>query len=318
MKIKIKWSNNLLPYIILAVLIVTILILQPNVANLSWLGIKSDALLPLALVASGQTLVLITGGLDLSVGGIFSLASSITATQMKDSIGSMIVISFLVLAIGALLGALNGLIIVKLKLQSFIVTLINWSIYGGIALWILPMDGGYIPQPLIDMFMRRIGGWLAVSSIIILILILLWLYFRNTRFGISIFAVGSDRKSAFLMGVKINITTIIIYTISGLLASFAGLFRAVQSATGSPFGGNSYILVSITAAIIGGTSLAGGKGTVIGSIIGALILKLINDLLIFAGISSYWSALCQGLILILAIAVVSISMLIRRRRELEL
>jgi ribose transport system permease protein len=306
----------LIPYIVLVALYAVMIGLQPKLLNLSWLGLKTNDALALILVSIAQTIVLLQGGIDLSVGGIVCVTNSIAALYMQDSLGSILLVSFLVLLLGTAIGALNGIAISKTRLQPFIVTLASWSIWGGVAIWILPIDGGSPPRSFVTALTARPGGF-AVSLMIIFAFILWWLYFRRTRFGVAIYAVGSSEKAAHLNGINVDRTKIKVYALSGLFAAAAGLYRTAQVASGSPLAGNSFIMTSIVAAVIGGTSLAGGRGGVVGSIVGALILKLITDVLVFVGVSTYWSTLCQGLLLILAVIASSLGTL-TKQRELRL
>jgi ribose transport system permease protein len=218
------------------------------------------------------------------------------------------------LALGAAMGALNGLIIVRIGLQPFIATLIAWSIYGGLALWILPTDRGNVPQGFINVLLAHPAG-IPVSLILLVVLGLSWHYLKRLPLGKAILSLGSNAKSAALSGINVNRVRLTVYSLSGFFAAAAGIYRSAQVASGSPTAGNSFILLSVSAAVIGGTSLAGGRGSIVGSIIGVCVLKVIADLLQFSGLSSYWTALFQGLLLILIIAVVSLGELARRRRE---
>ena len=312
---KLKWGN-LIPYVVLITIMVTIGFLQPNTVNLEWLGIKSDSILPLALATVGQTLVMLTGGIDLSIGGIICLTNSLEAIKMTNNPINIIMFTIGMLLLGMVLGIINGLIIVKIRLQPFIATLITWSIYGGLALWVLPTDRGNVPKSFINVLLARPGG-IPVSLIIILGLMGWWLYLQRVPFGKHILALGSNEKSAYLSGVNVNRVKIMVYAMSGLFAACAGVYRTAQVASGSPTAGNGFILVTVAAVVIGGTSLAGGKGSVIGSIIGACILKFIGDLLVFSGVSSYWAALFQGLSLIIIVAIVSVSEIINNRRKIR-
>jgi ribose transport system permease protein len=282
-------------------------ILKPGTISLYYLGIKSDAILPLVLMTAAQTMILISGGMDLSIGGIMSLASCIAATQMGDNLISIVSISIVILFLGALAGSINGMLITKAKVQPFIITLASWTVWGGLALLILKTDGGSI-------FLARISG-IPVSLVIVILIALLWLYFKNTVFGYAIFALGSNERAAFLNGINVDLAKIKLYSLSGLLASGAGLVYAAQIGTGSPIVGDGFILMSVAAAVIGGTSLAGGRGGIVGSIIGAAILKIISDILVFAGITSYWTPFFQGCLLILSVAIGSISMLLTSKRR---
>jgi ribose transport system permease protein len=306
--------RSFIPYVILAALVVSTSVLQPNTVSLDWLGIKTNAILPLALATAGQTLVLLTGGIDLSVGGVISLTNSLEATRMPHTVEGMVAFTLAMLALGFIMGAFNGLIIVRIGLQPFIATLITWSIYGGLALWILPTDRGDVPQGFINVLLAHPGG-IPVSLLLLVVLGLAWVYLKRAPLGKAILSLGSNAKSAHLSGVNVNRVRLLTYALSGFFAATAGVYRTAQVASGSPTAGNSFILLSVSAAVIGGTSLAGGKGSIIGSIIGVCVLKIIGDLLVFSGVSSYWAALFQGLLLILIIASVSVGELVRHRRE---
>ncbi len=306
--------RSFIPYVILIALIVSTSALQPNIVSLDWLGIKTNSILPLALATAGQTLVLFTGGIDLSIGGVISLTNSLEGTRMSNSVESVVLFTLGMLVLGLLLGAVNGIIIVRVGLQPFIATLVTWSIYGGLALWILPTDRGNVPQGFIDVLLAHPAG-IPVSLMLLVVLGLFWLYLKRTPLGKSILSLGSNAKAAALSGINVDRVRLTVYALSGFFAATAGIYRTAQVASGSPTAGNSFILLSVSAAVIGGTSLSGGRGSIIGSIIGVCVLKLIGDLLVFSGVSSHWAALFQGLLLIFIIAFVSITELVKRRRE---
>jgi ribose transport system permease protein len=306
---KLKW-NIILPYIVLFGVLVIMGILRPETISIYFLGIKSDLLLPLIFIACGQTLVLISGGLDLSVGGVMSVSCCLAAINL----GGIFEISILILVIGSLAGFLNGLIISRFRVQPFMVTMASWTMLSGAALGILKTDGGTVSERFTNMLTTRILG-VPVSLLIIVLIIIIWNLFQNTSFGYSIFAIGYNEKAAYYNGVNVGKTKIITYTISGFCAAMAGLLYAGFAGTGSPTIGNNNILISIAAAVIGGTSLAGGYGSIPGTIVGIFILKLISDILVFAGVTSYWAPLFQGSLLIISVAIGSISVLLKQKRE---
>jgi ribose transport system permease protein len=306
----------LIPYVILVLLYVTMILLAPKLFNFAWLGLKTNDAMTLILVSMGQTIVMLAGGIDLSVGGVICVTNSIAALYMQNTTGGMLLMSVAMLALGAAIGLLNGIAITRTQLQPFIVTLASWSVWGGVAIWILPIDGGTPPKGFINALLARPAG-ISLSIILIVVFILAWFVFKRTRLGSSIYAVGSSEKAAHLNGINVNRTKLVVYGLSGLLAAAAGLYRTAQLASGSPLAGNSFIMTSIVAAVIGGTSLAGGRGGLVGSMLGAIILRLITDVLVFLGVSTYWSTLCQGLLLILAVVVSSVAT-IAKRKEVQL
>ncbi|MCL6443104.1 MAG: ABC transporter permease [Alicyclobacillus sp.] len=302
-----------IPYMVLIVLMAILLIMHPGLFSFQWLGLKTDSGLTMVLVGVGQTIVILTGGIDLSIGGILSLATVLAATQMGKSPLSILTWSLLIVLVGGAGGYLNGAIISYLRIQPFIATLATWSIFDGIALWILPTDGGTVPPLFVNELTGSVGG-VPKSLLIILLIMVLWLCFRMTPLGTSLYAIGSSSRAAFLNGSNVHRIRIAAYTLSGVFAALAGLYLSAQTQTGSPTIGSSYILTSVATVVIGGTSLAGGAGGLSGTVLGVFILLFINDILLFAGISSYYTALFQGALLIFAVLSGSVSALLKKRR----
>ncbi|MCL5072505.1 MAG: ABC transporter permease [Actinobacteria bacterium] len=303
-KVKKVFKPNLsgsLPFLVLLVLFIIMVILKPQTFSLYYIGIKFDNALPLLFLAAGQTLILISGGIDLSVGGVMSLTTSMLAVMQLNPI---IVIS-LTLVMGITVGIINGLIIEKLYIQPFIVTLAMWTILGGIAFLFLDMDGGVIDKTIQSIIRSKILN-IPLSFYLAAGLVILWYLIKNSRFGYAMFAIGSNEKAAYCTGINIFAYKIKIYALCGLFSALAGIIYAGQVGSGSPTVGNNNILLSVAAAVIGGTSLSGGKGSITGAIIGVFIFKIIADVLLFAGITSFWVPLFQGLILIISVAISSL------------
>ena len=309
----LKLAPIVVPYAMLLVLVVIYGSVGSSVLTLQELNIQAAAVMTLLLVAAGQTIVILLGGIDLSVGGVVSLTTALAATRLGGhGIGLAAWLAAVVL-LGPALGALNGLLVSRLRLQPFIVTLATWSVWSGVALWILPTEGGTIPQKLIDIANGTVLS-LATPVWLILALVLFWAWFKRTRTGIAIRATGSSENSAYLSGVPTRRTTTTAYALSGLFAAFGGLFLVTQTASGSPTVGNDYILNSVAAVVIGGTSLFGGRGGLGGTIAGAFILTLIASVIFTLGISSFWTPVLTGLLLILAVLANSLIELYVRRR----
>ncbi len=290
--------------------------LQPNVLSMSWISLKAESAITLMFAAIGETFVLLIGGIDLSIAGIISISSSFAAVYMRDNIFSMILISLLTILIGTIIGMFNGFVIQKFKVQPFIVTFATWYIFGGIAYLVLPKDGGDVPQRFVKALTYRIGGTFSVALVIIIVCLLLWLWIKKTRIGISLFAVGNNAHAASLNGINVMRTTLFAYAASGMFAALCGLYRVAVTATGSPTAGESFFNQAISAAVIGGTLLTGGIGGQFGTIIGVLVFKAITDLLVFAGASSYWSTLFQGALLVIAVLFSTVTEILRERKGL--
>ena len=312
------WLLNRAPFLVACLMLLVIVAiygsLQKGVFTLDEINLDTAAAMTLMLAATGQTIVLIRGGIDLSIGGMISLGTVIAATQFGTDPLSIVLWSGAILAIGFAVGAVNGLLISVLKLQPFLVTLASWSILNGVAMLILPTDGGAVPSWWVGFAYAQMFG-LAAPVWMLIALIAFWYWFRATRLGVTIQATGSNEKSSFLSGVSITRINVITYGLSGLFAAAAALYLTTQTGAGSPTIGKDYILPSVAAAVIGGVSLFGGRGNLLGTVIGALILTLIGNLVFVLHVSSYWQPVMSGAILL--IAVLASSMAEKSARGLE-
>lgn len=280
--------------------------MQRGVLTLEELNLDTAAALTLLLAATGQTIVLLRGGIDLSIGGMIGLGTVIAATRFGADPTSTAFWSVAIVLVGAAAGAVNGVLITVLRLQPFLVTLATWSILSGTALIILPIDGGQLPG-----FWMRFGSAapLGISTSVWLLAVLLafWAWFRRTRLLTAIKATGSSERSAFLSGVsplRINVAT---YGLSGMFAALAALYLTTQTGAGSPTIGRDYILPSVAAAVIGGISLFGGRGGLLGTVVGAYILTIIGNLVFVLSVSSYWQPIVSGVILLVAVLASSLA-----------
>lgn len=303
-----------IPYVYCIVLAAAIYTINsPLLVGTGALDIRATALLPLALVAFGQTLVVFTRGIDLSVGGVISTASALLATHLAGEglvlVGELAV----VVLIGLASGLLNGLVIAKTSLQPFIVTLSTWSILSGIAILTLPQQGGLVSPQLTTWLTGSVVG-IPKSVIGVAALVLLWIWLRSSRFVLDLKAVGSDERRAELAGVRVVRRKIEVYAFSGCMAALAGIWLAGQAGGGSPVVGNDYILTSVAAVVVGGTSIFGGVGSALASIAGALALQMIPDLIFALNVSSFWTGFVQGVLLIVAVMLSSLLLQARRNR----
>lgn len=304
----LRWIDRA-PYLVALLILIAIVGLygrmQSGVFTLDELNLVTASALTLMLAATGQTIVLIRGGIDLSIGGVISLGTVLAATRFTDEPATVAMWSAVILAMGFGAGALNGVLISVLKLQPFLVTLSTWSIYTGLALIVLPTDGGAVPPWWTNFGYSEMLG-LSGPVWALLALMLFWFWFRATRLGIVIKATGSAERSAVLSGVSVLKVNIATYGLSGLFAAAAALYLTTQTGTGSPLIGRDYILTSVAAAVVGGVSLFGGRGHLVGTIIGAFILTIIGNLVFALRVSSYWQPVLAGVILLLAVLVSSL------------
>ena len=255
------------------------------------------AAIPLALVAMGQFLVVLGRGVDLSLGPIASVAGVMMATTVTDhpALGLAGPI-----AVGAIAGLFNGLLVARLGLPPIIVTLATMSIWQGVALVILPDPGGAIPEGL---QVALTGGFsyplVGLVELAFCGVAVGWLL--STRFGLHLRAVGGDELAARMSGVRVRNVKTAAYTLGGMLAALGGMYFATTTNTGTPTGGDSFILTSIAAVVIGGVPLGGGRGTALGVVMGALVLTITGSLLYFADVSSFYQSLIDGVILLVVV-----------------
>jgi ribose transport system permease protein len=312
--LRLEQLTTLVPYLLLLVLVV---IYNHNVSGaLSRvsLAITIAGALTLALAAAGQAIVILTGGIDLSIGGIISLSTVIAAQRFTEDWATIILWSAIIVAIGAAAGLVNGLLIVKLGLQPFIVTLATWSLWAGVALWIQPVEGGVIPVRLLNVMNATYLG-LGVPIWITIGLFALWIAIRRSALIYRIRAIGSNREATYLSGVSPLVTIGAAYAISGAFAALAGLFLSTQMSSGDPGSGDSFILQSVAAVVIGGASLRGGRGSVAAAVVGSFVLTLSGSVVFALGYSSQFEDVVRALILVGAILAVSGGSLLQRRRS---
>ena len=294
------------PLLVLLALGVAIGIMRPGTFAIDQINIKVAAAMTLVLIATGETIVMTRGGIDLSVGGILSLTTAICATRGDPGLdGSIFWIGF-VLALGVAVGLVNSVIITLGKLQPFVVTLAMWSILEGCALTVLPAESSGVPKAWVDLEQVTPGG-VGVPIIALAVLIVLWAWFSRTRVYNEIRAAGSNERSAYLNRVSVLGTNAWAYGLSGFFAAAAGLYFSTQTGAGHPTVGTQYVLPAIAAVVIGGTSLAGGRGTLAGTIVGAFILTLIGDVVFLLKLQSYWQWVMSGLILMLVVILTALS-----------
>jgi ribose transport system permease protein len=314
-RVKRPALSTLMPYVYVIALGIGLLATQPALLDGSGaIDVRFSAVLPLALVAFGQTLAMLTRGIDLSVGGIISMTTAILATSGHASGATLVLEIVGLVLLGFVLGALNGAMIAYTRLQPFIVTLAAWSIWDGVALAILPVEGGNVPTGLSNAVFGSVAG-IPKSVLLVAVLFVLWGWLRETRFIRDLRAIGSDETRARLLGVGLARRKLQTYAISGGLAAIAGVYLAAQQASGSPTAGDEFILTSIAAVVVGGTSLFGGRGSAAASIVGAIAYLMIPDLITAVNINSFWSVFLQGFLLIVAVVASSLATRFAARRH---
>jgi ABC-type sugar transport system ATPase subunit/ribose/xylose/arabinose/galactoside ABC-type transport system permease subunit len=263
----------------------------------------SAYLFPLVLVAMAQSVVMLTGGIDLAVGQMMSLATVVLATQMFDTPGSKVGSVALVLAGGALLGLFTGAVVTLIKLPAIIVTLATSFIWAGWALYVLNVPGGHLPVSFAQGFTGRIGGALPATLAVLAATLVIWKLLKSSPLGLAIYAVGDNPRGAFVTGLPVRAARIAAYVVAGALTALAGIGLAAYAATGDPLIGAPYSLASIAAAVLGGVGFFGGQGQLKGAVAGALTLGLMTQILFISGLSPAYQRVIYGAVLVVALGV---------------
>ena len=280
--------------------------LNPRILTLRGLNNLALQTVSLGLVVMAQTLVVIVRELDMSVGAVVSMTTVLVASTMS----SLHVLSIpLALLVAALFGALSGAIVAYARIPGIVVTLASSMIIGGLALVIMPQAGGTVDDSLSD-FVNGQPFLVPDSFLLLLGVLLVWQYVKNTRLGTAIYATGGNAFSAYASGLSVAGAKIAADTGSALLAAIAGLVVCGKTMTGDATVGDTYTLSSIAGTVLGGASFMGGVGTMAGAVAGALIIGILVHILFFLGLSSHYQYIAEGLILL---AAVSIGVLAERR-----
>jgi ribose transport system permease protein len=258
----------------------------------------------IALIAAGSTLVIISGGIDLSVGSVFA-ASAVVGGIVFTSTGNLMLALSTTLGMGALLGLVNGLLITRVGVPPFIATLGMMGIARGLALIIskgIPIYG-------LDERFRWIGQGkvfdvIPVPTLIVIVVYAIFYVVMNyTRFGRFVYSIGSNTEAARLSGINVSLVLVGIYTIAGLMSGLASIVEAGRLATVQPAGGNGYELLAIGAVLIGGASTFGGEGSILATLIGALLVTTIRNGLNILGVNAFWQYVVNGIVIIAAVAI---------------
>jgi ribose transport system permease protein len=304
------WTLGLLGF--LAFLLVFTKLIQPRygVTGIQGLAIS---VLPLALAAVAQAIVVISGGIDLSIGSMMALVNVVAAVLMKgqsEEFGVVVIVGALLL--GVLLGAVNGGLVVLTRVPDIVVTLAMSFVWAGCSLLVLPTPGGGSAKWLMDLVTGSLGNeWIPKAAVALVIMVaVVWIPVRRSLLGLSIYATGSNRLAAFRSGVSVGRTRILAYALTGLFAAFAGLSLTASTGIGTPVPG-PYSLMSVAAVVLGGVSLAGGRGGVFGAVVAVVILQLIRTDMTFLNVNTNLATVVQGAILI---GVVMIGSLVQIRR----
>jgi ribose transport system permease protein len=262
----------------------------------------------LALVAMAQTMVVLTAGIDLSVGMIFIFTNCLASYVVIGSMPLAVLGTVGVMIAGLACGMINGLIVIYGRLQPIVTTIATGSIYYGAALWLRPQPGSSdsFNSDIADFMTGQLPGGIPVGLLaLLLVVVVIWIPFRRSETGRAVYATGSSEVAAYMSGVAIRRAKFAAYSLSGLLSAMGGLYVTFITYSGeaSFANGSTYTLYSIAAVVLGGVSLFGGTGSAIGAIFGALAFRTIGDLLFVFDLEPLWQPLFQGVVLLLAVCI---------------
>ncbi|MGI6080530.1 MAG: ABC transporter permease [Candidatus Avilachnospira sp.] len=289
--------------VVVAIVLLTIVFTALYPAYFSWntfTQILQQATIN-GIIAIGMTFAIISGGIDLSVGSVFAIIIVAVGTFTAGGLNPIIA-AVIGAALGGVIGSINGFLITKMNLQPFIATLGTMSVFRGVAYVI---TGGWpvlnIPDSFRDMFNHKIVQGVPNSVILMLILaVIMGVILNKTRFGNYLYSVGGNEEAAKLSGVNVDRTKIMGYVICGVCAAFAGMVMLASLGTGEPAAGQGYELDAIAAAAIGGTRMAGGKGTILGTVLGAILLSALKIGMILLNVDTFYQYIATGVIIVLA------------------
>jgi len=307
----------LFAFVLFVIAIVINLILQPNMFAKETLNSNMRVFLPIILLSVGQAIVLLGGGIDISVGGVVAIVNTVLATRvgLDGSPEKMWQYIFVSLFAGLLAGAINGFFVAYLRLQPIITTYATSFLYAGFALFILPNPGGGIPANVAALYRNTTPLGLPLAFYVIAIVLLIWIYISSTRYGKYLYAVGGRAQAAYETAVPVIWVQFSTYVISGFMAALSGIAITMLSGSGNADIGGPMTLNSITAVVIGGNAMSGGVGGVAGPIMGAVTLGIIQNIISFARVDTWWETFVKAAIIVAALAAPGAINLIRGRRS---
>lgn len=302
---KTTWLEKLIPFLGLILLIIMISVLNPAFLDLSNLLNLLRQISINGLIAFGMTFVILTGGIDLSVGSILALSSAFIALLITSGVDPILAI-IIGVVIGFILGVVNGVFVTKGNMAPFIATLATMTIFRGLTLVVT--DGNPITN-LGDNYLFQLFGkgyffGVPVPAVTMtIVFIVLFILLHKTIFGRHTYAIGGNEIASKISGIKVNRVKILIYGISGLMSALAGAILTSRLNSAQPTAGTAYELDAIAAVVLGGTSLTGGKGRIVGTLIGVLIIGVLNNGLNLLGVSSFYQQVVKGVVILIAVLI---------------
>lgn len=305
------WTLGLLGFLV--VLLIFTRIIQPTYGAAGIQGL-AISVLPLALAAAAQAVVVISGGIDLSIGSMMALTSVVAAVLMEDQPGEVgLLVAVAVLGLGLLIGAVNGALVVLTRVPDIVVTLAMSFVWAGFALLVLRTPGGGSADWLRQLVLGPlVVDWLPKAAIVLAVVVaVIWIPIQRSRLGLSLYAVGSNQLAAFRSGVSVGRTKFIAYALAGLFAALGGVMLTASTGIGTPVPG-PYTLMSVAAVVLGGVSLAGGRGGLFGPVVAVVILSLLRTDMTFLRLDTNLATVTQGAILV-GVVMLGTFLTLRRR-----
>ncbi|GAA1699218.1 ABC transporter permease [Microbacterium sediminicola] len=313
---RLRYEGAIAPVLAFVIFFGVYLAVNPGLLTRFQLQSAANLIAPLALIAIGQLLIVLIGGIDISIGAITSLCNVVFATQIVNlsAPGALA----LALVVGIVAGGINGVLVAYAKLPAIAVTLATAFIYAAVARQILDRPGGALSK---DIYLATSGELLPFVPIslvwLTLIAVGLWFFLQRTSFGRQVYGVGSNRVSLQSAGLKPRLTILVTFMVSGAIVSLGAILLAGSTLTGDPRSGDSYLLSSIAVVALSGASFAGGRGSIIGTILAAAVLGMVGNLLFFAGINSYWQYVISALIILAVVVIPRLFQVITRATSLR-
>lgn len=280
--------------------------LQSLIRDLAFIG----------MIGIGQSLLLLVGELDLSVGKIASLCGILAGMMMVNYQVNSYVALFLALILGLAFGIINGLLITRLRLNAMVATIGMQGVYGGINLVLTKgkaITG--IPENIYTLGKGNLGPIPIPFIFTIVVLVLVLFLVKKTKTGRYIYAIGNNKEAAKILGIKVDKTRVIIYAIVGLISALAGILYVARLGSSQSTIGENWPMNSIAAAVIGGVALTGGVGNPVGALIGAAIISIISNLIVLMGVNVYWQSAVSGIVVVLAISFSSLSAILNEKKQ---
>lgn len=288
-------------FAIMAVVVSLWMINTPRL-SISAIAIIIAQVLPLAMVACGMAIVIYGKGIDLSLGTILTMTNVLLAYLSSNGM-PIVLAAAIALLVAALAGAINGFLIAFMGLPPLVITLATSSVLAGTALYILPQPGGSVPRWFSNITLTLVGPIPLSLVLMIAVPMAIWYPIRRSRLGPAIMAVGEDEGSAFASGIPVRTVRAFTYVLGAIFACVGGMFMTMTSMSGDPKIGVAFTMNAIAAAVLGGTLLSGGRGSIAGAVAGAVTLQLIGNLLFSLGLNGYWQYVVIGLILVAALGI---------------